>query len=199
MEELRSTRVAVEGRKEPWHRSGKLVSIATAIMAATVALYIAKPSIEVTDVSMVCPLCDRGGPFTPSSDIAISNQGAVFNVRLQNTGNMSTELIDHNLTTHTFTHPSPKAEEFIESPDAIADHIPIQIGAHSFATVSMSRGEVVALALRQYELLKLPPPNFYLYGHATYRVLFLHSRTDFCFRYIPPTKGLPESWSVCAR
>jgi len=199
LEELRQTRAAVEARREPWYWSTKTLAVIGILSVAVMSLYLARPSVEAMNVVMVCPLCDQGGPFTPPPTVEIANQGATMSVTLQNTGSLPTELIDHNLSTREFTQPSPKPGEFIESPDA-SDHIPMQLGSHSSATISISRGEVVALALRHYDLLKIPPPNSYLYGHATYKVFFLfHSRTDFCFHYIPPTKGLPEKWSVCSR
>lgn len=154
--------------------------------------------MQITGVAVNCPLCDRGGPFLVPPDIIAANKGAIFSVKLENSGSMGTVILNHNLTFHNLRpeeSPIHLASEEVPCPN---DGISVPLGAHSSAMLTLERGEVIVFEMRNPQ--KFPPPGFpaYLHGHFTYRnAFFVPIRRHFCFQYHAPSKGLAEFWAVC--
>jgi len=195
LEETRATRTAVERirtPKEPWPRF--LITVLVGLAAALVYLYIAGPDVEAVDVSVECPLCDQNGPFTPSANVDEANSGALFSVKIQNSGQMGTKIVGHNISLYT-TEPGQKPV-FNEEPHA-NDSVAVWIGSRSSVTLSLSRGAEIAYFMTHPRLR--PPQIDYLYGYVEYRNAFLIPTTKrFCFQYQPGAKGLRGKWVVCS-
>jgi hypothetical protein len=191
-------KAVMASKREPRYRYALTIGISllAIAVASLTGLYVARPSVEPIDVFVRCPICDRGGPFLAPPDIKTANAGAVFSVRLQNTGKMSTTLLNHNLSFRTMLPGESLAQlRSLENP-CPDDDLSIPIGAQSTVTLAMPAGDVLVAAMRK--IVPSPDESDYLFGHYTYRTAFNFSTTKhFCFHYIPPSKGVQESWTVC--
>jgi hypothetical protein len=193
----RTAAKVARAQKGPWYRISAATSIG--LITVLVLLYIARPEVEPTDVFVSCPICERGGPFLAPPNTGNANSGATFNVKVQNSGAMGTTLLSNNLTLREVSGGElPKDFGFPETPCA-NDNLVLPLGSHSTVTLSLPRGEVIVLAMRNPDTVK-PNVTVYLYGHIRYRNEFFVPRTQyFCFRYYPPMKGMPEHWGMSPR
>lgn len=123
---------------------------------------------------------------------------------IENTGSLGTTLLSHNLTLRSGPEPYLSRDVgFSEIPDS-NDNISVRLGAKSQVNLAILRNEVIVYSMRHGSPMgssigPIVHDTGYLYGHFTYWTAFYVPTTrSFCFKYVPPNKGLPESWGVCS-
>jgi hypothetical protein len=173
------------------------------VIAVVIPLYIARPNVEPQNIFIECAICDDPAQIHPPENA--QDNGAVIRLVVENTGNLGTKLLQHNMTTRVVQPEIAVREvEFSETADA-NDGINIGLGAHKTVTFARRINEVIIYDIRHGSprdstIGKIESAKLYLYGHVRYRgAFYFPTTTNFCFEYVKPTKGLPESWGVCTQ
>ena len=141
----------VATKREPRHRFiiTTAVAVVTILVFLFVGLYVAHPSVEPVDAFVRCPICDRGGPFLAPPNVVSANTGAVFSVKLQNTGGIDTTLLSHNLSFRTLLPGESWTELSSKEETCPGDDAPVSMGSHSTVTLSIARGETIVAVMRK--------------------------------------------------
>jgi len=162
------------------------------------------PDVHALTPSITCAHCDNANEIHPPASKAEANTGAMFTLPIENTGAMGTTLLEHNFTFMGNLEFQPiDSISFAEFPDD-NDRVQAAIGAHSKIYFTITRNELVVYEMRYgspmgSSIAPIVRDIPYIYGHLTYRnSIGIPTTTNYCFKYISPTKGLPEAWGACA-
>jgi hypothetical protein len=187
-------------KKDPskWQTAVKVAAGLMGLSAFSLfVFYRSGPDIQPIAAVMECPECDNGGGDKPPATFKEANTGTKYTVKLKNSSTYGADVLDHNLSIQSSVTPSDL--KFIETPDP-EDKTPIHLGAESFVYLSIERGATNAYIMRNADRIAgaASKEHDYLFGHITYTTnLGFSKTTQFCFLYHPPSRGFPESWSVC--
>jgi hypothetical protein len=173
-----------------------------AFVTAIYGLYLAAPNLEINHSPVIaCAICDNQQDIHPPT--SSHDYGATVTLTIDNTGASATTIIEHNLSWIQIPDTMPLPNMVSEEADA-NDKLEIAIGSRSSKNLQKAFNEALIYELRH----PLPigstigarvQDKAYLFGYVKYRMFFVFSaRTDFCFKYIPAYKGLPESWEMCS-
>jgi|SRR5262249_29605845 len=176
--------------------------IALVPVGICITLYLARPYLETSHNPIIsCVICDNQQDIRPPT--SSHDYGATVELTIENTGSSATRIVEHNLS--WWSAPETLSLPFTGLPESrdTNDDLEVPIGAHSSKILKMGLNEATIYILRHPMPMGStigPVVKFkaYVYGHVAYKLYgLLPTTTEFCFQYVPPTKGLPESWMVC--
>jgi hypothetical protein len=182
---------------------GPLKWVLPIFVAVFIPLYIYGPEVHPRTVFVTCAICDNANEIHPPTSPAGMNTGATITLVVENTGSMGTTLLEHNLTFRSDPEFYQSGKLYFAEDADDNGSTEATIGAHSMAVLTLNRNEGVVYTMRHGLPVNSPNgpivrPTTYLYGHLRYRrSVGIPTTTNFCFRYVPPNKGLPESWVLC--
>lgn len=162
-------------------------------------LVIQRPQLQAQAVRIICTVCDA--PPAPPKDSF--DYGAKLKVFFENTGNLGTTVISHNLSTAGADPSDTLKPEWFKEDLGVDDESHVDIGAHQVVSLDHVLNELFIYLARHggptgSSIGPLVHRRLFLFGHLTYRLAFwIPATTYFCFQYTPPTKGLDEGWVVC--
>jgi hypothetical protein len=176
------------------------VGIALSLATIFIGLYINRPEIEVKTVYIECAVCDSANDLHSST--SPEDTAATLNVVVEDTANVGTTLVHHNLTSICLDPTTQLTKDLLAERTDANDQIPVSIGAHQPVTLRYPISELFIFVSRHgspqgSSLGPIVRNKLYVFGNAKYRAFLIPQRTDFCFEYFPPVRGLKESWAVC--
>ena len=169
--------------------------VVAVLIAASVALYVARPEVSIVGVFIECAICDDPTQIHPPR--SSHDDAATINVRVQNTGQTGTTILSNNTTMYSTDDTSFNSSSLSEVPNP-RDNIPFNLGSHADIVLSHAVNEAFIYFKRH------PDPNenekTFMYGHITYLGPFwIPVTAAFCLEYRPPVRGLQEHWDVCSK